>query len=185
MMKTFIAIAAVAMLASSSTWADDFPFVGKWNCGVAEFTFTNLTAYNGSETYPILKVEKATQSGFRSEKGAMSYRLEFQKRLCVFVAKYQGQDHDVAFACQRRHVQLQAQGWDKKMRFWAFRSANIKRPCAPGNFSRSRGLEPAPAIMATVRAAPRLARSREGARRTHDARRRGLRDRQSLGDRPA
>jgi hypothetical protein len=79
MMKTFIAIAAVAMLASSSTWADDFPFVGKWNCGVAEFTFTNLTAYNGSETYPILKVEKATQSGFRSEKGAMSYRLEFQK----------------------------------------------------------------------------------------------------------
>jgi hypothetical protein len=79
MRKTLLAIAATTVLASSCAYADDFPFVGKWNCEISEFTFTNLTANNGSETYPILKVERATQSMFRSEKGATSYRLSFAK----------------------------------------------------------------------------------------------------------
>jgi DNA helicase HerA-like ATPase len=50
---------------------------------------------------------------------------------------------------------------------------------------RPREFPPASSILATVRAAPRLARGREGARRTHDARRCGLRDRQIPGVWPA
>jgi hypothetical protein len=72
MRKTFIAIATVTVLLPAS-WAiaDDFPFVGKWNCGVSDFTFTNRT-YNisgGGETLPILKFER-----FGSD-----YRLGFAK----------------------------------------------------------------------------------------------------------
>jgi hypothetical protein len=38
---------------------------------------TNRTYNNGYETIPILKVEKATQRMFHSDKGAASYRLDF------------------------------------------------------------------------------------------------------------
>jgi hypothetical protein len=33
-----------------------YPFVGTWDCGVADFTFTNTTYNNGSETLPIESV---------------------------------------------------------------------------------------------------------------------------------
>ncbi len=36
----------------------DYPFVGKWDCEVATFTFTNTTYNNGSETLRMTKVEK-------------------------------------------------------------------------------------------------------------------------------
>ena len=78
-MKTHLLAAAAIAIAATPAIAADFPFVGKWNCEISEFTFTNRTANNGSETFPILKVEKATQSMFRSEKGATSYRLSLAK----------------------------------------------------------------------------------------------------------
>jgi hypothetical protein len=87
-MKTHLLAAAAIAIAATPAIAADFPFVGKWNCEISEFTFTNRTANNGSETFPILKVEKATQSMFRSEKGATSYRLSFQKGYAFFIAKY-------------------------------------------------------------------------------------------------
>jgi hypothetical protein len=68
MRKTFIAIAAAAMLASSGAWADDFPFVGKWNCEVSDFTFTNRTYSIGSEK---------PQSMLKIEKFGSDYRLGF------------------------------------------------------------------------------------------------------------
>lgn len=67
-MKThLLAAAAIAVTATPAITAD-FPFVGKWNYEISGFTFTNRKANNGSETFPILKVEK--ESMFRSEKGA-------------------------------------------------------------------------------------------------------------------
>jgi hypothetical protein len=58
MRKTLIAIATAAAMVPGGAWAADYPFVGKWSCEVADFTFTNRTYNNGSETIPILKVER-------------------------------------------------------------------------------------------------------------------------------
>ncbi|NJM82724.1 MAG: hypothetical protein HC844_09645 [Tabrizicola sp.] len=35
---------------------EPYPFVGRWDCGVSIFTFTNTTYNNGSDTLPILSV---------------------------------------------------------------------------------------------------------------------------------
>ncbi|HEY8005693.1 MAG TPA: hypothetical protein VIE66_02550 [Methylocella sp.] len=76
MRKTLIVIAAAAAtLLPADARAAHYPFVGKWNCEVSDFTFTDRTYNNGSETFPILKVERATRRMFHSDKGASSYRL--------------------------------------------------------------------------------------------------------------
>lgn len=41
----------------------DYPFVGRWDCEVAVFTFTARTYHNGSETMPIRGI-KTVQGGF-------------------------------------------------------------------------------------------------------------------------
>lgn len=38
--------------------AEEPPFVGRWDCEVAEFTFTATTYHNGSETMKIAKVTR-------------------------------------------------------------------------------------------------------------------------------
>jgi hypothetical protein len=35
---------------------EPYAFVGRWDCGVSVFTFTNTTYNNGSETFPIQQV---------------------------------------------------------------------------------------------------------------------------------
>jgi hypothetical protein len=80
MRNTLIAIASAAALLPASTWAAGYPFVGKWNCEISEFTFTNQTYNNGQETYPILKIEMATQRMFHSDKRRyVSYRITLAK----------------------------------------------------------------------------------------------------------
>jgi hypothetical protein len=69
MRHAFITIVAAAVLMPASLHAMDYPFVGKWNCEISEFTFTNRTANNGSETFPIIKIERSKND----------YRLTFEK----------------------------------------------------------------------------------------------------------
>jgi hypothetical protein len=38
--------------------SEPYAFVGTWDCGVANFTFTNTTYNNGDTTYPIQNVAK-------------------------------------------------------------------------------------------------------------------------------
>lgn len=44
--------------------APAYPFVGRWDCEVATFTFTPTTYNNGSETMKILKIRKYSNKDF-------------------------------------------------------------------------------------------------------------------------
>jgi hypothetical protein len=48
-------VLTLAALAPAS--AADYPFVGKWDCEVATFTFTNRTYHNGSQTLRFKSIE--------------------------------------------------------------------------------------------------------------------------------
>jgi hypothetical protein len=37
---------------------EPYPFVGRWDCGVDIFTFTNTTYNNGAETFPLQSVRR-------------------------------------------------------------------------------------------------------------------------------
>jgi hypothetical protein len=41
---------------------EPYAFVGRWDCGVDVFTFTNTTYNNGDTTYPILSVSRDDQN---------------------------------------------------------------------------------------------------------------------------
>lgn len=41
-----------------------YPFIGGWDCEVAEFTFTPEMYNNGSEDMPILEIEKEAQDAY-------------------------------------------------------------------------------------------------------------------------
>jgi hypothetical protein len=47
---------AACMQATGPT--EPYAFVGRWDCGVDVFTFTNTTYNNGDTTYPILSVSR-------------------------------------------------------------------------------------------------------------------------------
>jgi hypothetical protein len=54
-------LAALVLLSgcvSDPVPSESYPFVGRWDCQVAEFTFTNTTYNNGSETLPIRSIEQ-------------------------------------------------------------------------------------------------------------------------------
>ncbi len=56
-------LALMATLPLAACVTDDVPsephaFVGTWDCGVGVFRFTNTTYTTGSDTYPILSVER-------------------------------------------------------------------------------------------------------------------------------
>jgi len=53
-----ILVGAVLLAAAHVPAQAGSPFVGKWDCGVATFTFTETTYNNGSETLRMTKVEK-------------------------------------------------------------------------------------------------------------------------------
>ncbi len=53
-------LAAVASLFAAPALAQDYPFVGEWDCEVATFVFTNDVYNNGSEDLPIEEVQEGT-----------------------------------------------------------------------------------------------------------------------------
>ena len=57
-MQKTLSLFLFCLLASQASAAEKYPFVGKWDCQVATFTFTNTTYSNGTDTMPITKVKK-------------------------------------------------------------------------------------------------------------------------------
>jgi hypothetical protein len=62
-MRAATLIALPIMAALSACVADqgaveDYAFVGTWNCEVDVFTFTNSSYNNGTETFPIERVDR-------------------------------------------------------------------------------------------------------------------------------
>lgn len=54
----FLVLGGLSACVSPEPPVADHAFVGRWDCGVAVFTFTNTTYDNGSETLPIKAVEQ-------------------------------------------------------------------------------------------------------------------------------
>lgn len=52
-------------LPTTNCVADEYPFVGKWNCEVATFTFTNRTYHNGSQTMRFEAIHFGKGNDFR------------------------------------------------------------------------------------------------------------------------
>lgn len=61
-MRKSVLAAALLCVWPLAAQAEDYPFVGRWDCEVATFTFTNTTYNNGSETLRMTKVEKRGQN---------------------------------------------------------------------------------------------------------------------------
>jgi hypothetical protein len=59
-MRLSVIAAAPLVLAAcvSEPPAPDYAFVGSWDCGVAQFVFTNTTYNDGTNTYRIRNVAK-------------------------------------------------------------------------------------------------------------------------------
>jgi hypothetical protein len=55
---------ALCALTSAPALADDPPFLGEWDCGVATFTFTADTYNNGSEDMPIEEVQEGSDGSY-------------------------------------------------------------------------------------------------------------------------
>jgi hypothetical protein len=49
---------ALAACTQDSGPSEPYAFVGRWDCGVQTFSFTNTTYNNGTDTYPILNVAR-------------------------------------------------------------------------------------------------------------------------------
>ena len=64
------ALAQAPVVAPSGPSSPKYPFIGKWDCEVATFTFTDKIYNNGSENMPIRKIVAT---------GKNEYRLEFAK----------------------------------------------------------------------------------------------------------
>ena len=60
------ALVALMLLATGAgpASADEYPFVGEWDCGVATFTFTPEIYNNGSEDMPIQEVQEGTDGSY-------------------------------------------------------------------------------------------------------------------------
>ena len=80
MLKTLSSI-LFCMLASQAIAAQKYPFVGKWDCEVSNFTFTNATYNNGTDTLRITKAKKVGSTyelsfadGYKISVGAITAR---------------------------------------------------------------------------------------------------------------
>ncbi|WAJ27189.1 hypothetical protein [Antarcticirhabdus aurantiaca] len=78
---------------------DELPFVGRWNCEVAEFAFTDTTYDNGAEVLPIREVQEGTDG---------SYTLFFDNDYMITLSGFTGDEmgwfsHESGdnFACTR------------------------------------------------------------------------------------
>jgi hypothetical protein len=54
-LPVFLGLAACVQQTGPS---EPYTFVGRWDCGVSVFTFTNTTYNNGDTTYPIQSVSR-------------------------------------------------------------------------------------------------------------------------------
>jgi len=54
-LPVFLGLAACVQQTGPS---EPYAFVGRWDCGVSVFTFTNATYNNGDTTYPIQSVSR-------------------------------------------------------------------------------------------------------------------------------
>ena len=79
-----LALAAALLIlpaaASNASAQAAYPFVGKWDCEVATFTFTDKTYNNGSET---LRMTKVTKMG-------RDYELTFPKNYKIMAGNFKG-----------------------------------------------------------------------------------------------
>ena len=55
---------ALCAVGASPALAEDLPFVGKWDCGVATFSFREGIYNNGSEDMPIQEVQEGTDGSY-------------------------------------------------------------------------------------------------------------------------
>ena len=87
-----------AIIAIPASAAQNYPFVGKWDCEVSTFTFTNTTYDNGSETLAIRRVKR---SGSNYElRLAGNYRISVGAITAKTMSWLSGETGD-AFSCKR------------------------------------------------------------------------------------
>lgn len=63
--KFQIAATAAISLVAGQAFAEDYPFVGRWNCEVGTFAFTNRSYHNGTQTMWMSAVEFGKGNDFR------------------------------------------------------------------------------------------------------------------------
>ena len=64
-MKAVVAASLLALgLATSAVRADEYPFLGTWDCEVAIFTFTPDVYNNGSEDMPIEEIQEGSDGSW-------------------------------------------------------------------------------------------------------------------------
>jgi hypothetical protein len=72
----FAAMAVLAACVSDQGPSEPYAFVGRWDCEVETFTFTQTTYNNGSQTYPIRSVAR----------DGADYRLSFDDGYMIALA---------------------------------------------------------------------------------------------------
>lgn len=64
-LNRLVLAAAFALALPAAALAEDtLPFIGKWDCEVAVFTFTSKIYNNGSEDLPILEIQEGTDGSY-------------------------------------------------------------------------------------------------------------------------
>jgi len=69
--------AASAAQAQGQAPAKAYPFVGRWDCEVATFTFTDKIYNNGTDNMPIRKIVATGKNAYRLEFGR-GYKIMLQ-----------------------------------------------------------------------------------------------------------
>lgn len=78
--------------------AGNYPFVGRWDCEVGQFTFTNNTYNNGSETLHIKNIEEGKGDFKLTFKGGYAISLLDVKRITMTWQSFESGD---IFKCKR------------------------------------------------------------------------------------
>ncbi len=99
LLRGILALAFGALCTLPAAAAARWPFLGKWDCGVAEFTFTRTTYNNGSEDMPIKKVEK-TKDGSYTLRFADGYSIGLSGFTKDTMAWFSPESGD-SFECRR------------------------------------------------------------------------------------
>lgn len=94
-----ILLASVAALAPAMASAAEYPFVGKWDCEVSTFTFTNRIYNNGSENLPYTAIRfgKANDVTLEFAKG---YKISLQGVGAKTMSWHSHESGDT-FSCKR------------------------------------------------------------------------------------
>ena len=87
-----------AIIAIPASAAQNYPFVGKWDCEVSTFTFTSTSYDNGSEKLRIKKVRKV--GGNYELSFAGNYKISVGRITAKTMSWLSGETGD-AFSCKR------------------------------------------------------------------------------------